>query len=401
MEKKRNAVRAGIFMLVSVVMVIFVIIAISGAAKFTQRFSTYGVLFSLQDDIGGLRPGDDVRIGGLKVGDVQDIVIHTENTPDNQPQLIVYIQVPSRYPLTTNAIVSVQKSITGSAAMNIDDLGTGTLLAGGGLVHGHPDSLSALFRKLGAMGPDIQEIVTNVKSASAKLNTDMDKLGQTADAFTETSYTATATVRELHVRLPEIIGRYDQTTASAIRMLDTIHDLLGPSAGDIHTTIRNVRAITSNLHDRMPELLDDFRSILEKTDVAVTRAATAMQDIQNTTGSLRSIVVDNRSKFDGIISSLKATSDNLKFASVEIRHSPWRLLYQPKPDEVANLNIYDSVRQFAEGADQMDDAAEALRDAAKDPNADPAQVKKLMADLDESFARFQAVEDKLWSDIKQ
>lgn len=102
-----------------------------------------------------------------------------------------------------------------------------------------------------------------------------------------------------------------------------------------------------------------------------------------------------------MIESLKATSDNLKYASVEIRHSPWRLLYQPKPDEVANLNIYDSVRQFAEGADSLDDAAAALRDALKDPNADPAQVKRLMQHLDDSFAKFQGVQQKLWKDVRE
>jgi hypothetical protein len=99
--------------------------------------------------------------------------------------------------------------------------------------------------------------------------------------------------------------------------------------------------------------------------------------------------------------SLKTTSDNLKDASVEIRHSPWRLLYQPKPDEVANLNIYDSVRQFAEGADSLDDAAASLRDALKDPNADPEQVKRLMLHLNDSFAQFQQVQDKLWKEIKE
>jgi ABC-type transporter Mla subunit MlaD len=397
MARQRNALRAGIFMVASVALVVFVVIAISGAAKFTQRFSTYGVRFTLQDDVGGLRPGDDVRLGGLKVGSVRDIVIRTQGTPE----LIVYIDLPSKYPIGADARVAIEKSITGSAAMNIDDLGTGTPIAAGELIQGHPDALSALFHQLGSMGPDLKEIVANVKSASTKLNTDMDKLGQTADAFTETGYTATATVRELHVRLPEIIGRYDQTTASAIRMLDTIHDILGPSSGDIHKTIANLRGISTDLHNHLPELLDEFRSILQKTDLAVTRAASAMQDIQNTTGSIRSVVLGNKGKFAGIVDSLKATSDNLKYASMEIRHSPWRLLYQPKPDEMANLNLYDTVRQFAEGATQLDNAAEALRDATKDPNADPEQLKKLSADLDVSFSQFQTAQDKMWAEIKQ
>ena len=400
MEKQRNALRAGIFMVISLALIIFVVIAISGAGAFTQRFTTYGVAFSLQDDVGGLRAGDDVRIGGLKIGSVRDIAVHIPQTPDQKPSLVVYIDVPAKYPLAGDAEVSIQKTITGAAAVNIDDLGTGAPLAPHAFLRGQPDSLSGLLRRLGSMGPDLQQIVTNVKAASIKLNTDADKFGQMADAFTETGYTTTATVRELHVRLPEIIGRYDATTEAAVQALDTIHDLLGPSTEDFRASVANIHAITGSLHTRLPDLLDELRSILHKTDLAVTRAAAAMRDIQDTTYSLRSVIAGNRSKFDGIIRSLSTTSENLKYASMEIRHSPWRLLYQPKPDEVSNLNIYDSVRQFAEGASSLDDAAEALRDAAKDPNADPAQVKKLMADLDETYSQFQAVEQKLWSEIK-
>jgi ABC-type transporter Mla subunit MlaD len=158
----------------------------------------------------------------------------------------------------------------------------------------------------------------------------------------------------------------------------------------------------------LPGILDRLHGVLGKTDIAVGRAAQAMTDIESTavntrdlTASLRSVITDNRGKLDTIIASLHATSENLKYASIEIRHSPWRLLYQPKPDEMTNLNIYDSVRQFAQGADSLDDAAEALRDALRDKNADPQQVKKLMDHLNDSFAQFQQVQQKMWSDIKQ
>jgi ABC-type transporter Mla subunit MlaD len=195
---------------------------------------------------------------------------------------------------------------------------------------------------------------------------------------------------------------------SGIRLLDTWRDFLGPSSGDFHQTVANLNHVTGDIRQRLPDVLDRLHGILTKVDIAVGRATTALTEIQGAsgnlnvaTGALRSILVDNRSKLNSVIESLKATSDNLKYASVEIRHSPWRLLYQPKPDEMANLNIYDSVRQFAEGADSLDDAASALRDALKDPNADPAQVKRLMQHLDDSFANFQGVQQKLWKEVRE
>ena len=102
-----------------------------------------------------------------------------------------------------------------------------------------------------------------------------------------------------------------------------------------------------------------------------------------------------------MIASLKTTGDNLKFASAEIRRSPWRLLYKPRANEMANLNLFDAARSFAEGANDMSDAATALRDALKDPNAQPETIQKLVDQLDQSFGKFQTVEDQLWEKVKE
>lgn len=395
MAKQRNALRAGVFMVLSVIMMIVVIIAISGSGRFTQSFKTYAVAFRLTDDIGGLRVGDDVRIGGLNQGNVRDIQIRKIPATDDQPEhtgVVVYIDVPSKYPLGADAAVAVQRTLTGTASINIDDLGVAAAPATGQYLRGQPDAFSQVFG--------------NLKVASAKLNTDLDKLGDTADAFTMTGFAATATVQDLHVRLPDIVLRYDAVMDAAVKTLGTVHGLLGPSTSDFHATIANLRRISSDLHERLPDILDRLHEILGKTDIAVTRAADALGDIKatavnlrETSATARAVVAGNRAKLDGMIASLKATADNLKYASMEIRHSPWRLLYQPKSDEMSNLNIYDSVRQFAQGADSLDDAAGALRDAVRD-SADPQQIKKLMDHLNDSFTQFQQVEQKMWSQIK-
>jgi ABC-type transporter Mla subunit MlaD len=402
MAKKRNAVRAGIFMIVSVALVIVVVIAISGAGRFTDTYDTYTVAFSLQDDVAGLRIGDDVRVGGLKVGSVRDIQIEQVHPPDHEATtaVLVFLDLPSKYPLARNAHVNVQKELTGTASINIDDLGTGAKAGTADYIVGRPDSLSTLERKLGDMAPQIQQIVANVNSATVKLNTDLDKFGQTADS-------ATSTVGDLHAQLPRIVEHYHTVASSAVRALDSVHDLLGPSTEDFHGTVADLHHITSTLNDRLPDFMNTAHVILAKVDDAVTRTDDSLKDIQtiaaNTrdiTGTVKSVVTGNKSKFDEMISSLKDTSENLKYASTEIRHSPWRLLYQPKPEEMANLNTYDTMRQFAEGAESLQDAAGALRDALADKNADPADVKKLMDNLNDTFAKFQAVQAKLFDQVK-
>src|ERR1700722_4991966 len=152
MAKQRNSLRAGIFMLVSLALILFVIIAISGAAKFTQSFKTYPVAFSLQDDIGGLRPGDDVRIGGLKVGSVRDIRIDQDHAA-----VIVFVDIPAKYIIDKDASIQVQHGLTGAAGININNLGSGGALAANEFLRGNPDSITGLMHQLSGMGSDLQQ----------------------------------------------------------------------------------------------------------------------------------------------------------------------------------------------------------------------------------------------------
>jgi len=118
-------------------------------------------------------------------------------------------------------------------------------------------------------------------------------------------------------------------------------------------------------------------------------------------GSARNIVVGNRGKFDSMIAALKTTADNLKAASAEIRRSPWRLLYKPGPGEMANLNLFDAARQFSEGANALNDATLALRDALNNPDISKEDIQKLMDQVDQSFSHFKEVEQKLWKNVEK
>jgi hypothetical protein len=139
---------------------------------------------------------------------------------------------------------------------------------------------------------------------------------------------------------------------------------------------------------------------LESATVALEDVKQVAANAKDVSASARSIVTGNRGKIDAMVASLKTTGDNLKFASAEIRHSPWRLLYKPQPGEVANLNLYDSARQFAEGAGQLSEAATALRDALQDPNVTQEHVQKLIDRLDKSFSGFSEIEQALWKQVK-
>src|SRR6185436_1989455 len=168
-----------------------------------------------------------------------------------------------------------------------------------------------------------------------------------------------------------------------------------------------VKDATATVKAKLPEGMDRLNSVLKRTDDAIARASGSLEDIKKAVADVREVsasakgvVVNNRGKLDAMIAALKATGDNLKAASSEIRRSPWRLLYKPGKGEMANLNLYDSARQFAEGANDMSDAATALRDALASKDVDGKQLKVLVDRLDRSFEGFKQVETALWEKVQ-
>jgi ABC-type transporter Mla subunit MlaD len=187
-----------------------------------------------------------------------------------------------------------------------------------------------------------------------------------------------------------------------------LEDMLGESKGDFRGTVHNLKSATATINDKLPATMDAAHQFIARLDDTVKNTSGTLDDVKVSMANFktvsekaRDVVGGNKGKLDAMIASLKTTGDNLKAASAEIRHSPWRLLYKPGKGEVANLNLYDSARQFADGAGSLNDAALALRDALANKNANPEEVKELLKKLDESFANFRQVEDKLWTDVQR
>ena len=217
-------------------------------------------------------------------------------------------------------------------------------MADGQVLVGIPDSKNALFASLGRSSPHIEEAIAQLNS-------------QTIPAFTQTATSAKALIAHADTKI-------DPVADSTSRAAGQVADLLGDTKPDIRGTLKHLNSASATIAEKLPGVAGQVQGVLTKIDTSLTSASgdsgyseDRRQLRRDLTQSLRGVIIDNRSKLDGMIASLKITSDNLKLASVEIRHSPWRLLYKPTPDEAGNLNLYDSAREFAEGAGSLDDAA--------------------------------------------
>ncbi|MDB5300657.1 MAG: hypothetical protein JWO87_2320 [Phycisphaerales bacterium] len=398
MKNDRNALKAGLFIVISFIAAVTVIVLIRGQGMGPSQIRA--ATFKLTDDLGGLGVGDDVRLGGVKVGTVRDVQVVGLESRD--PKVLVKFTVPGSYVLHEDAHIAVQSALTGPANLNITAVGVGKPLADGVALVGAPDPKSELLASLGRTTPHLESIAQTFETQT------IPKVNDTIVAFKQTADSATAMVHHANEKIDPVVEKYDGVTQHAGEALVQVRDLVGESKTDFRGTVKNLNVATASVRDRLPGMLDHINAIIDKVSGAMVSARAALEDVEKTaanakdlSAAARSVVVDNHGRLDNIITGLKSTSDNLKATSIEVRRSPWRLLYKPEANEMANLNLYDSARQFSEGAGSLSDAATALRDALKDPNVSQAKLQKLVEHLDESFQNFHKVEDKLWTSVKQ
>lgn len=381
-NRDRSEFKAGLFIIVTLLLIGAIVVGIKGLRSILTPAGERKVRFTLTDDVGGLRLGDDVRLGGYKVGVVRGIDVQGLGDRE-KPSILITFTMPNKYPLHANAHMAVQGTLTGSTWLNIDNLGSGDALADGAELLGHPSITATVLTSLSDATPELVTMLHEIHQVTVpKVNMAVDK--------------ASATLDSVH------------TLADRGSTLSTsLNDLFGDTKTDLRAVLANLNSITATLQTKMPDLLNHVDTLVTKVNGTLDEARGALADVsataanaKDTTASIKAVVLGNRSKLDGMIASLKATSDNLKGASAELRQAPWRLLYHPGPGEIDNLDLYDAARQFADGASSVNDAAGALRDAMKDPATDKAHLQQLMNKLNDAFANFNEVEHKLWTAVK-
>lgn len=424
MAKQRNALKAGVFILISVGLIFAVVVGIRGAKGWFDPTTVRTVSFALKDDVGGLRVGDDVRIGGFKVGVVRSIEVgrrpmsasanlsHPATAPTTQPTepaILIAFTLPQKYELRSDAVILVQGTVTGQSWLNFESLGeTGAELEAEQMLVGQPSGLSVVMATLKNAAPkidqsltDMQGILANVRSRTVPLvNETLTKYGRTADTLVTTGDEATGFIRELKAYLKPMVEKYYGMTDGATKLLAELTDMFGASKTDFRGTMKNLNSATGAISEKMPGMLDKVEGILKKVDTALVDAGDAIKDIKQTMNTTNAVITGNKGKFDEMVRHLNASALNLELATAEMRARPWRLLYTPKKGEINNLVLFDTAREFAKGAVELNEAAQALRDATN-VNADPAKVEELKKKLDQSFQNFTEVEKKLWEQVKE
>jgi phospholipid/cholesterol/gamma-HCH transport system substrate-binding protein len=404
--RSSNPFKAGLFIVVSFAIAMTIFFGVTGSELFSGPRQTYAVVFDLTEDVGGLNKGSDVRIGGLKVGAVKSIDVVDV---DGKSMVQATFTVPTKYVIKSDAIITVQAGLTGTVNLNITDLGTGTVATMNDRLDGQPGALAIAIDSLGGVGDELTSTLQQWRPRVTGVLDDVrPRMSKTLDQLHTTAVSANDTILHIKSKIDPGYEKYAGVADNAKGAMANLNDILGDTKGDFRQTMANLSAMTGSLKERIPVILDkvadsldDVRGSLAKISRVLDETRATIVNAKDVTASIRSLVNGNRSRLDEIIKSANLTSANIAAASSEIRHAPWRLLYKPSENEVANQNLYDATRQFAEASRKLQDSAQALRDSINDPDADQEKVQMLLDKLTSDFEGYQKVEKALWERVKK
>lgn len=423
---QRNNIIAGTFLILALALAVFLSIVLSDADKRIRSTNNYVVRFSLVQGSHGLKAGSQVLLGGQPVGWVRGVDVNAAPPPDSvDPSLRdgfidVGVAVRSDVTLYENAIATLERPLLGNtSAINLVSVGRpeGVLSPqGGGPALDSGELLTGqlavpTFLQSAGYGPEqadqIKSFTKNAAEASERLNSIIEQAGKDVPPILTDARTAVADVRE---RLPGWSQRVD-STLDAIDRGSASFNLMIEDGRAAVADARKALATTQDILDRNAPKLDRSLDSIESASAQIDRetiknfnalaatASGAVDRFNSTVSWISSFLGEESPSIRKILANGRLASDQLKLATIEIRQSPWKLLYSPGTKELENEVLYDATRTYAQAVSDLRAAGEALDSAVKNPAAsggvDVEAIKALRAKLDEAFGKYEEAEQKL------
>ena len=395
-----STIKAGFFVLSGIVLASFVTVVLAKTDFFQKRIP-YTIRFTVSEGVSGLAPGSAVKIGGVQRGAVTEV---TPQVGENGAFRDIYvgIEIDEGVRLFPGSkVVRIMPLLGENSILNFVSIGTGEEPLPAGHVIDAANSAGVIAAVLGAdnaakAGTIIDDAVTFSNWLASLPREYQERIVPMLDD-------AGATVKELRTDYGAWRTKVDGTltsaqaaagdAASSMKGLDELLVRNAPRVDsaltDIAAGATDARATLADLRAKTVPLLND----------ALTNANAAISSFEKSVQLAHSFLLENLPGISLSLDNVRTATAQLKLAAMEVRRSPWKIMYQPGTEEVAHENLYEAARSFAIAASDLRAAGDSLRLVlTNDPalfERDPAfrdSVQKMVLD---AMQRYESAQQQL------
>lgn len=404
-ERQRNNVKAGLFVTITLILGMAVIVVLGDVFSALSRGEDrYIVSFDVRTGVAGLKEGSDVRIGGVKQGRVVNV---DAEPPHGQPLNIIEVEfdLNNRIKLFKGAIVSVVAPLIGADAwLEIPDVGEPSQGAPEGnriVGQSAPPLLTGLLgpgkaEMLDRMFSDGRDTLANARVFSEWLPTlpeeYRNRVVPILDGTNRVVGDAGAVMSDVREnKWPGWSQSVDQFMANAVKLSDDLNGLIAENRPKINTIVTDVEGVTNRLRT---ETMDKFDKLVDSGQSALDSANAALNDF-------RGDYADWATSLGEAMASANLASQQLKLTTIEVRRSPWKLLYRPDVKEIEHELLYEATRSFAVAAADLKAASVSvqrimdLNNSDSPLSIDQATAERLKKHLLDSLQRYETAQQQL------
>ena len=254
--EEMNLLRIGVIALVLLVVVLLV--ALNSGSIYRRLLSTsYSAYFA---EAGGLKTGDEVRVGGVVVGKVDDLELR-----GNKVQAYFTVFDSASLGSTTGAAIKTATAL-GSKYLAVLPSGAGAL-----------DAQTPIPLDRTQSPYDVQEILEHLTRTTQQIDIGQlqKALDTVSDTFTNTPPALRSTVDGLG-RLSETIASRDSQLQTLLSNAQGVTQLLAERSGNITTLISDGNLLLQELYARR----DTIRSLLINVDAVIKQFTGVAHDNQ-------------------------------------------------------------------------------------------------------------------------
>jgi ABC-type transporter Mla subunit MlaD len=404
-----NGIRAGIFVGTSLLLLGAIIFVLS-KTDFSGK-NHYLIRFTTTEGVAGLNVGSDVRVGGMLAGKVESV---TPDFPgDGKPLTHIDVQISLNADVrlfwspgdraNSAQAMRVPSLLGNSSSINFIRVGQAPAAEVKPLAT-DPQSRIDAFEGGGMLaalvGPDNAQTTRNMLNKASEtvdwVNRtlpqayDKDIGPMLADARTMVTDIRKSYEERWSKNIDSALAGAAGAATRADKLLADNDQAIRKGLADAAQTLENTRQMTGELREKgMPKLLavlDDGAAAAESLSEALEQA--------------RATMITALPSLDLFLDDAHQMAAQLKLASIEVRHSPWKLLYQPKAGEVAHENLYDATRSFAMATDDLRAAGQSLQQAVErmpdELKTDAKFRDRIQQKVIEAMDRYEAAQRRLY-----
>ncbi len=390
-NKRRNNIRAGIFVSISILLglVVFTVLT-SAVSRITTKVKKYKITFTISEGIGTLSAGSKVRLGGVLVGDVLDVSPRLKSgTPTSY--IDVTFQLDSKYTIYSNATIYSRSGLLGDKGwLSISDVGNGEVATLSTLLHGSSESMVSQL-----LGRDAQINISKSLVALRKLS----------EALTNEDGALTLLLgQEESQALQSALASLQSGLRAMDSILDSTETVWPTWEGSVTSILVDSKPLPNKISDTLAEIhgtVHDVRvNILPSIDKSMQSFESTMASLDELSKTFQESSPIWASKISTILNDVQLVVIQAKSAIADIQSDPWRLIYRPTDRDIKYEQLNAASWQLLSALSDLRVSAQMLEAVAQSPDA-PDDTSAMVGSLQESVRAFEHARSIILERMKQ